>query len=114
MVLQGLAIAAQDSDHVPSPCGSPHPCAGRNPRRWLRLPVAPLNIRDRGALENLRRRQTHVRRHRAGTDHAAGIEGGWLRPYVNPNVTVLDYTIVMSKFAPVAVRDEYLEPGIRE
>jgi hypothetical protein len=35
-------------------------------------------------------------------------------PYVNPNVTVLDYSIVMSKFAPNAVGDEYLEPGIRE
>ncbi len=35
-------------------------------------------------------------------------------PYANPNVTVLDYSIVMSKFAPNTVRDEYLEPGIRE
>ena len=35
-------------------------------------------------------------------------------PYVNPNVTVLDYSIVVSKFAPNAVRDEYLEPGIRQ
>ena len=33
---------------------------------------------------------------------------------VNPNVTVLNYTDVLNKFAPSAVRDEYLEPGIRE
>jgi hypothetical protein len=35
-------------------------------------------------------------------------------PYVNPNVTVLNYSDVLSKYAPNAVRDEYLEPGIRE
>ena len=35
-------------------------------------------------------------------------------PYVNPNVTVLNYGDVLSKFAPNAIRDEYLEPGIRE
>jgi|SRR5712692_986488 len=35
-------------------------------------------------------------------------------PYVNPNVTVLNYTEVLSKYVPNAVRDEYLEPGIRE
>ena len=35
-------------------------------------------------------------------------------PYVNPNVTVLNYSDVLTKFAPNAVRDEYLEPGIRE
>ncbi|HWH46404.1 MAG TPA: hypothetical protein VN664_01295 [Burkholderiales bacterium] len=33
---------------------------------------------------------------------------------VDPNVTVLNYTDVLTKFAPNAVRDEYLEPGIRE
>jgi len=33
---------------------------------------------------------------------------------VNPNVTVLNYTDVLTKYAPNAVRDEYLEPGIRE
>lgn len=35
-------------------------------------------------------------------------------PYVNPNVTVLNYSDVLSKYAPNAVRDEFLEPGIRE
>jgi len=35
-------------------------------------------------------------------------------PYVNPNVTVLNYSDVLNKYAPNAVRDEYLEPGIRE
>ena len=35
-------------------------------------------------------------------------------PYVNPNVTVLNYSDVISKYAPNAARDEYLEPGIRE
>ena len=35
-------------------------------------------------------------------------------PYVNPNVTVLNYSDVLSKYAPNAVRDEYLEPGVRE
>lgn len=33
---------------------------------------------------------------------------------VNPNVTVLNYTEVLNKYAPNVVRDEYLEPGIRE
>jgi hypothetical protein len=35
-------------------------------------------------------------------------------PYANPNVTVLNYSDVLSKYAPNAIRDEYLEPGIRE
>jgi hypothetical protein len=35
-------------------------------------------------------------------------------PYVNPNVMVLNYSDVLSKYAPNAVREEYLEPGIRE
>jgi len=35
-------------------------------------------------------------------------------PFVNPNVTVLHYSDVLNKYAPNAVRDEYLEPGIRE
>ena len=35
-------------------------------------------------------------------------------PYVNPNVTVLNYSDVLNKYAPNAVRDEYLEPGIRD
>lgn len=35
-------------------------------------------------------------------------------PYVNANVTVLNYSDVLNKYAPNAVRDEYLEPGIRE
>lgn len=35
-------------------------------------------------------------------------------PYVNPNVTVLNYSDVLNKYAPNAARDEYLEPGIRE
>lgn len=33
---------------------------------------------------------------------------------LNPNVTVLKYTDVLNKYAPNVVRDEYLEPGIRE
>lgn len=35
-------------------------------------------------------------------------------PYVNRNVTVLHFSDIVGKFAPNAVRDEYLEPGIRE
>lgn len=35
-------------------------------------------------------------------------------PFVHPNVTVLHYSEVLSKYAPSAGRDEYLEPGIRE
>ncbi len=35
-------------------------------------------------------------------------------PYVNPNVTILNYSEVLNKYAPNAVRDEYFEPGIRE
>jgi hypothetical protein len=35
-------------------------------------------------------------------------------PYVNPNVTVLNYSDVLSKYAPNVARDEYLEPGIRD
>lgn len=35
-------------------------------------------------------------------------------PYVNANVTVLSRSDVISKYVPSAVRDEYLEPGIRE
>ena len=35
-------------------------------------------------------------------------------PYVNINVTVLHFSDVLGKYAPNAVRDEYLEPGIRE
>lgn len=35
-------------------------------------------------------------------------------PYVNTNVTVLNYSDVLSKYAPNAIRDEYLEPGVRE
>jgi hypothetical protein len=35
-------------------------------------------------------------------------------PYVNRNVTVLHFSDVVGKFAPNAVRDEYMEPGIRE
>jgi hypothetical protein len=35
-------------------------------------------------------------------------------PYANANVTVLHYSDVLNKYAPNAVRDEYLEPGIRE
>ena len=35
-------------------------------------------------------------------------------PFVNPNVTVLHYSEVLSRYAPNAARDEYLEPGIRE
>jgi len=34
-------------------------------------------------------------------------------PYVNSNVTVLHYSDVLGKYAPNAVRDEHLEPGIR-
>lgn len=35
-------------------------------------------------------------------------------PYVNANVTVLNYNDVLNRFAANALRDEYLEPGIRE
>jgi hypothetical protein len=35
-------------------------------------------------------------------------------PYLNRNVTVLSFSDVVAKFAPNAIRDEYLEPGIRE
>mgnify|MGYP003394907081 CR=1 FL=1 len=35
-------------------------------------------------------------------------------PYVNANVTVLHSSDVLNKYAPNGVRDEYLEPGIRE
>ena len=35
-------------------------------------------------------------------------------PFVNANVSVLSYSDVLSRFAPSAVRDAYLEPGIRE
>lgn len=35
-------------------------------------------------------------------------------PFVNKNVTVLHFSDVLSKYAPNVVRDEYLEPGIRE
>lgn len=35
-------------------------------------------------------------------------------PYLNRNVTVLHFSDVVAKFAPSAVRDEHLEPGIRE
>lgn len=35
-------------------------------------------------------------------------------PYANANVTVLSRSDVISKYVPSAVRDEYLEPGIRE
>jgi hypothetical protein len=34
-------------------------------------------------------------------------------PFVNSNVTVLHFSDVLGKYAPNAVRDEYLEPGIR-
>jgi hypothetical protein len=35
-------------------------------------------------------------------------------PYVNTNVTVLNYSDVLNKYAPNAIREEYLEPGILE
>jgi len=35
-------------------------------------------------------------------------------PYINKNVTVLHFSDIVGKYAPNAVRDEYLEPGIRE
>lgn len=35
-------------------------------------------------------------------------------PYVSRNVTVLHFSDVLGKYAPNALRDEYLEPGIRE
>jgi hypothetical protein len=35
-------------------------------------------------------------------------------PYANPNVTVLNYSEVLYKYAPNASRDEYLDPGILE
>lgn len=35
-------------------------------------------------------------------------------PYVNTNVMVLNYSDVLNKYAPNAVREEYLEPGILE
>jgi hypothetical protein len=35
-------------------------------------------------------------------------------PFVNKNVTVLHFSDVLNKYAPTVVRDEYLEPGIRE
>lgn len=35
-------------------------------------------------------------------------------PYANRNVTVLHFSDVLNKYAPHVVRDEYLEPGIRE
>lgn len=35
-------------------------------------------------------------------------------PYVNTNVAVLSRSDVISKYVPSAVRDEYIEPGIRE
>jgi hypothetical protein len=35
-------------------------------------------------------------------------------PYVNRNVTVLHFSDVLGKYAPNAIRDEYLEPGIRQ
>jgi hypothetical protein len=35
-------------------------------------------------------------------------------PYANKNVTVLHFSDVLNKYAPNVVRDEYLEPGIRE
>jgi hypothetical protein len=35
-------------------------------------------------------------------------------PYANNNVAVMNYSEVLSRFAPSAVRDTYLEPGIRE
>lgn len=35
-------------------------------------------------------------------------------PYRNSNVTVLHFSDVLSKYAPNAIRDEYLEPGIRQ
>lgn len=35
-------------------------------------------------------------------------------PYANRNVTVLNFSDVVGRFAPNAVREEYMEPGIRE
>ena len=35
-------------------------------------------------------------------------------PFVNKNVAVLHYSDVLGKYAPNAVRDEFLEPGLRE
>jgi hypothetical protein len=35
-------------------------------------------------------------------------------PYGNRNVTVLHFSDVVAKYAPSSIRDEYLEPGIRE
>ncbi len=34
-------------------------------------------------------------------------------PFVNRNVSVLHYSDVLGKYAPHAIRDEFLEPGIR-
>jgi hypothetical protein len=35
-------------------------------------------------------------------------------PYGNRNVTVLSFSDIVAKYAPNSLRDEYLEPGIRE
>jgi len=35
-------------------------------------------------------------------------------PYLYPNVTVLDNSDVINKYAPASGRDEYLEAGVRE
>jgi hypothetical protein len=35
-------------------------------------------------------------------------------PYGNRNVTVLHFSDIVAKYAPSSIRDEYLEPGIRE
>lgn len=35
-------------------------------------------------------------------------------PHENRNVTVLHFSDIVARFAPSSIRDEYLEPGIRE
>jgi hypothetical protein len=35
-------------------------------------------------------------------------------PFVNKNVAVLHYSDVLGKYAPNAIRDEFLDPGLRE
>lgn len=35
-------------------------------------------------------------------------------PFVNKNVAVLHYSDVLSKYAPNGMRDEFLDPGLRE
>jgi hypothetical protein len=49
-----------------------------------------------------------------GRTTSSELKGLGYDPYANANVSVLNYSDVLTRFAPSAVRDAYIEPGIRE